>query len=95
MSLFGPIHVAAVMAVVTGKAIFKITVGLLIVGGAILLANHFRVPAIALAAVPLALMGVMTIALSLGPFAAVSSPDRHARREIRKALRQARMTRRW
>jgi len=98
MSVLGRIHSAGITAIAVGFALFRIVLGLLIIAGCVLFAKFFFEPAAALLVVPLSIWGLIIIVTALGVFVGgppIPSVDRNPGRETRKALRRARMLRRW
>lgn len=96
MSLLGRIHEVGVTAIAVGYALLRIALGLLLIGGcAWVWVDGFSFPGLDLILGIFCIWGLGNMVLALGAFGPPTpDPERSARREIRKALRRARMTRR-
>jgi hypothetical protein len=96
MSLLGRIHGVGVATIVIGYALLRIALGLLMIGGCVwALANGFNLPGLNLIFGMIIIWGLVMVFMAFGVFVGVPAPERNALRETRKALRRARMMRRW
>jgi uncharacterized membrane protein YdjX (TVP38/TMEM64 family) len=98
MSMLGRIHTAGVTAITVCFALLRIAVGLALLGGCVWAwANGFDFGSAAIGILLgiFGIWGLVVAVMALGVFAGAPSPERNARRETRKALRRARMMRRW
>jgi hypothetical protein len=96
MSLLGRIHAVGVATIVIGYALLRIALGLLAIGACVwALAEGFGLPGLNLIFGMVIVWGLVIVVMALGVFVGAPAPDRNAQRETRKALRRARMLRRW
>lgn len=96
MSVFGRVHAAGVTVIAVGFGLFRIALGLAMVAACgWLFANGFREPRESIVLGIIGIWGLTIIIRAMGVFVADPSLERDARRETRKALRRARMLRRW
>jgi len=90
------VHTAGVTTIVVGFALLRIALGLLMIGGCVwALVNGFNLPGLNVIFGMMIIWGLVMVFMALGAFVGAPSPDRNAQRETRKALRRARMLRRW
>ena len=96
MSMLGRIHGVGATTIAVGYALYRIALGsLMIVVCAWLFAKSGKLIGELLVLAAVGIWGLVIVVKALGPFAGTPSPDRAAKRETRKALRRARMLRRW
>jgi hypothetical protein len=96
MSLLARIHAVCVATIVMGSALLRIALGLMTIWGCVWwLANGFNLPGLNYILGIIIVWGLVIVVTALGVFVGAPSPDRNARRETRRALRRARMLRRW
>jgi uncharacterized membrane protein len=96
--MLGRIHAAGVTAITILFALFRMGVGVGVLGGCVYVwpwASDLASSGIDLLVGVFAVWGLVMVVLALGVFVGAPSPERNARRETRRALRRARMTRRW
>jgi len=96
MSILERVHTAGVTTIVVGFALLRIALGLLMIGGCVwALANGFNLPGLNVIFGMVIIWGLVLVFMALGVFVGVPAPERNAQRETRRALRRARMMRRW
>lgn len=93
LRLLNEIALAIIIIVLT---VIRVGAGLIIIAGCVAFVSRFHVPSVLWPVVGLfVFLGFIAIVTALGPFITDPDPDREAARETRKALRRARMLRRW
>jgi hypothetical protein len=96
MSILGRVHAAGVTTIVIGYALLRIGFGLLMIVGCIwALADGFNLPGLNVILGMIIIWGLVIVVMAFGVFVGAPAPERNALRETRKALRRARMMRRW
>lgn len=96
MSLLARIHALCVATIVIVSALLRIALGLMTIWGSVWwLANGFYLPGLNYILGIIIVWGLVIVVTALGVFVGAPSPERNAQRETRRALRQARMMRRW
>jgi hypothetical protein len=96
MSLLGRIHGIGVATIVIGYALLRIALGLLMIGGCVWsFSEGFGLPGLNVIFGMVIVWGLVMVVMALGVLVGVPAPERNAQRETRRALRRARMMRRW
>jgi hypothetical protein len=96
MSLLGRIHGIGVATIVIGYALLRIALGLSIIGGCVwAFSEGLGLPGLNVIFGMIIVWGLVMVVMALGVFVGAPAPERNAQRETRKALRRARMMRRW
>jgi hypothetical protein len=96
MSILERVHTAGVNTIVIGYALLRIALGLLMIGGCVwAFSAGLGLPGLNVIFGMIIVWGLVMVVMALGMFVGAPAPERNAQRETRKALRRARMMRRW